>query len=69
MLLQQRRRKLVVIKLTFFIWLSILGGLSSMLDDYAMTGKIVSNALCMLAFFGGLTGLAGTLATEIKALQ
>ena len=60
---------MVVIKLTFFIWLSILGGLSWMLDDYAMTGKIVSNALCMLAFFGGLTGLAGTLATEIKALQ
>lgn len=60
---------MIVIKLTFFTWLSILGGLSWMLDDYAMTGRIASNALCMLAFFGGITGLAGTMATEIKALQ
>ncbi|MGA0927610.1 MAG: hypothetical protein ACO3RW_10460 [Burkholderiaceae bacterium] len=60
---------MVIIKLTFFSWLAIFGGMSWVLDDYALTGKIASNALCMLAFFGGITGLAGTMATEIKAQQ
>jgi hypothetical protein len=57
---------MVVIKLTFFSWLAILGGMSWALEDYALTDRIVSNVLCMLAFFGGVAGLIGTLATEFQ---
>ena len=57
---------MVILKLVFYSWLAILGGMSWMVDDFALSGRIVSNALCMLAFFGGIVGMWATLVMELR---
>lgn len=47
---------MVLVRLVFYTWLAILGGIAWVVNDYALAGKFINNALCMLAFFGGAAG-------------
>lgn len=46
-----------LIHIAFFMWLSISAGMVWVTNDMEIAGKISRGWLCLLAFFGGITGM------------
>lgn len=50
-----------VVKLAFFFWLAISALLVWATDRQLPSGEIALGALCILAFFGGIGGVAASI--------
>lgn len=55
------------IKLAFFLWLAISAGMVWVTSDYEIAGKISKVWLCLLSFFGGITGITWIIHQEMTS--
>lgn len=57
----------IIIKLAFFMWLAISAGMVWVTKDFEIAGKISMVWLCLLSFFGGITGMTWIIHQEMSS--